>query len=400
MRIIIKILWLTLIIITILPFVLLSQNESSNKIRTVVIDPGHGGRDPGAVGRFSNEKDIVLSIAFKTRDYIKNAYQDVAVILTREDDTFVPLFDRAEIANKNNADLFISLHVNASTNRSANGTETFVMGLHRSQSNLEVAKLENAVILKEEDYEERYMGFDPNDPESHIIFSLFQNAHLNQSLLLAQLIQDNFDEKLHLTNRGVKQAGFLVLWRTTMPSVLIEAGFISNREEEKFINTKEAQDKFALSIFEAFSKYKKFYEDEDYDVSDEMIAENIIDEIGKDESKELLTEESYNIVHESNDKSDNNTPNKNQKEIIFKVQIATSTEKKELIPENFNSYENVDVYLLDNIYRYTIGADSDYEVINKLRREISKDYSDCFVVAFKNGERIPLNEARRIISNQ
>lgn len=405
-----KILCLLLIIITAFPFILKSQSSSNQKIRTVVIDPGHGGRDPGAVGRFSYEKDLVLAIALKTKEYINNSYNDVEVILTRNDDTFLGLFERAEIANKHQADLFISLHINAATNRQARGTETFVMGLHRSASNLEVAKKENAAILKEENFEERYMGFDPNDPESHIIFSLFQNAHLNQSLFLAQLIQDNFGEKLPLINRGVKQAGFLVLWQTTMPSVLIEAGFISNREEEEYINTPEAQDKIAKSIYKAFSTYKRYYEDEDFDIEDKQVTMEITEEhsapakheepIVLDDEKETpqIVDDLTEAVEHAFNNPNNETVVTNK--IIFKVQIVTSSVKKELVPGNFKSHENVEVYFLDNIYRYTIGADSDFATINNLRKELAKDFPDCFVVAFKNGERIPLNEARRIISNQ
>ncbi len=398
---------------------------------TVVLDPGHGGRDPGAVGSFSYEKDIVLAVGLKVRDLINAKNNDIKVIMTREDDSFVELFKRAEIANRNAADLFISIHTNASSSRQANGTETFVMGLHRTQGNLEVAKLENAVILKEEGYEERYGGFDPNDPESHIIFSLFQNAHLEQSLFMAQLVQNNFEGNLSLTNRGVKQAGFLVLWKTTMPSVLVEVGFISNLRDEQYLNTEEAQNIIAKSIYDGIVKYKTYYEDDridlDKDEMEEIFAE-VIDHTEKvevektkpeptdsksEESEADLDKEKY-IDKDRQDKLDLITDAlSSEKEtvktepdyleeslpeskIVFKVQIASTARKVETTPENFKSHNNVNVYFLDNLYRYTIGEETDFFKINELRSKLIKDFPDCFVVAFINGERIPLNEALRI----
>ncbi len=380
-----KILCVLLAFIFLFPIFIHAKESNSPKEMTVVIDPGHGGKDPGAVGRISKEKDIVLEIAILLRDFINNAYNDVNVILTREDDSFVELFKRAEIANKNNADLFISLHINGSSNRRANGTETFVMGLHTSKENLEVAKKENAVILKEEDYEDRYGGFDPNDPESHIIFSLFQDAHLNQSLFMSQLVQENFANKLPLTNRGVKQAGFLVLWQTTMPSVLVEAGFISNAEEEKLLNTSETQEKIAYSIFNAFSKYRKYYQDDDIDIAEKDFSEILADEASASKTTQTSIEKENISVTEP----------KSESSIIFKVQIATSSRKIETIPQNFKSHKNVEVYLLDNIYRYTIGTETNYDKILQLRSDLSKDFPDCFVVAFKNGERISIQEAKK-----
>ncbi len=390
---------LCLIIFFLIPVMNISEAQNNGrKIRTVVIDPGHGGRDPGAVGRISKEKDLVLAIGLKLRDYIQNNYKDVKVVMTRDDDTFVELFRRADIANQNKADLFISLHINASTNRQAHGTETFVMGLHRSQSNLEVAIKENSVIEKEDDFENRYGGFDPSDPESHVLFSLFQNAFLNQSVLLAQFTQDYFDSNLNLANRGVKQAGFLVLWRTSMPSILVEAGFISNAEEEKFLNTKEGQDKVAYSIFQAFSRYKKYYEDDDISVSDKSLQkESIINPEKTDAtiSEEILAEVVTIQTQSTDNKTLYSTPEASKDGIIFKVQIATSSKKIELIPSNFKSYQNVEVYLQDNIYRYTIGSESSFSKISELRKSLAADFPDCFVVAFKNGQRISVAEARK-----
>ena len=372
-----------------------SQSSSNPKIRTVVIDPGHGGRDPGAVGKFSFEKDIVLAIALKLKDKIEANHKDVKVILTRDKDVFLELFKRAEIANKANADLFISIHINASSNPKAHGTETFVMGLHKNAGNLEVAKLENSVILKEDDYEDKYGGFDPNDPESQIIFSLFQNAHLHQSLFMAQLTQDNFSNNLKLFNRGVKQAGFLVLWKTAMPSILVEAGFISNPAEEEYINTKEGQEKITLSIYQAFAKYKKYYEDDELEPEIKKEATTIKEPVIETVIPKLNADTISVLIEKPDSKLEKITMPASTNNIVFKVQISTSTKKIEIIPKNFKGYENVEVYLLNDIYRYTIGSDSDFDKVNALQKELRKDFPDCFVIAFKNGERYDVNQARR-----
>ena len=233
-----------------------SQEENNYKIRTVVIDAGHGGKDPGAVGSHSYEKDICLSIALKLGGYINEYIEDVEVIYTRKTDKFVELHKRAKIANENNADLFISIHVNSSKRKSATGTSTFVMGLHKSEDNLDVAKTENSVILKEDDYKNKYSGYEPNSPETYIIMNLYQNANLDNSLNFAQKIQSQFKNRAGRYSRGVRQAGLLVLWQTTMPSVLIETGFISNKNEEKFLNSKYGQEIIASAIFRAFRDYK------------------------------------------------------------------------------------------------------------------------------------------------
>ncbi len=233
-----------------------AQAQKHYKIKTVVIDPGHGGKDPGALGRFSKEKDITLAIAKKVGYYIKRAFPDVKVIYTRTSDVFIPLYKRAEIANKNKADLFISIHVNSSPNKHVQGASTYVMGLHKDKENLQVAMLENKSILLENNYKQKYQNFDINSPQAYIIFSLYQNAYLNLSLKFAQLVQYQFRERAKRIDRGVHQAGFLVLWRTTMPSVLIEVGYISNPAEERYLNSKYGQDIIASAIYRAFKQYK------------------------------------------------------------------------------------------------------------------------------------------------
>lgn len=226
------------------------------KVDVVVIDAGHGGKDPGTRGKKALEKDVSLKIALKLGNYIEKNFPDVKVIYTRKTDKFLELVDRADIANKNKADLFICIHANSLPGSKAYGTETFVMGLHKDESNFEVAKRENSVILMEENYEERYEGFDPTSPESYILFSLTQSAFQQSSLLFAQKIEEQFKTRVGRTSRGVKQAGFMVLWRTSMPSVLVETGFLSNSTEEQFLAGEEGQNLIASGIYRAFKEYK------------------------------------------------------------------------------------------------------------------------------------------------
>ena len=248
--------------ITLLLLAITLLNSSSTTIKpefkldVVVIDAGHGGKDPGTRGKKALEKDVALKIALKLGNYIEKNFPDVKVIYTRKTDKFLELEERADIANKNKADLFICIHANALPGTKAYGTETYVMGLHKDESNFEVAKRENSVILLEENYEERYEGFDPNSPESYILFSITQSAYQESSLLFARKVEEQFKHRVGRVSRGVKQAGFMVLWRTTMPSVLIETGFLSNSTEEQFLATEQGQTLIASGIYRAFKEYK------------------------------------------------------------------------------------------------------------------------------------------------
>ncbi len=221
-----------------------------------MIDPGHGGKDPGTIGNHLKEKDIALKISLKLGAYIEKNHPEVKVVYTRKEDKYVALDERAEMANKIKADLFICVHVNSLPGAPAYGTETYVMGLHKDQSNLEVAKRENSVIFMDENYQERYEGFDPKSPESYILISLTQSAYQENSLRFAQKVEDQFKKKAGRFSRGVKQAGFLVLWRTSMPSVLVETGFISNAKEANYLNSSTGQDSLAIGIYRAFKDYK------------------------------------------------------------------------------------------------------------------------------------------------
>lgn len=348
-------------------------------IKTVVIDAGHGGKDGGCVGAIANEKNIALAISLKLGKYIKENFKDVNVVYTRETDVFLELTERARIANKADADLFICIHVNSGAASSAIGTETYVMGLHKTESNLKVAQRENASILLEDDYKSKYENFDPNSPESYIVLTMTQSAHLDQSLMFASKVQKEFTERVGRYNRGVKQAGFLVLHQTAMPSVLIETGFITNKEEEKFLASDIGQDYMASAIYRAFKEYK--YE---------------IESKGKQQTPTPVVEEkikNVEVVEEKKNKKEKNKPEV-EKGVVFKVQIATSSIKTELIPENFSGLEGVDLYEAGGLFRYTYGKERTMNEANQLQLQLKdKGFKDAFIVAFKDGVRIPISEA-------
>jgi len=267
-------------------------------VKTIVIDAGHGGKDPGAVGNNLKEKDITLSIALKLGELIKKHFPDVKVVYTRSTDEFIELFRRAKIANNAKADLFISIHVNSNKKPDPSGAETYVMGLSKSNGNLDVAMTENAVILKEDDYKNQYEGFDPHSPEAYIIFSLYQNANLDLGLTFSSMIQEEY-RKINREDRGVKQAGFLVLWKTAMPSVLTEVGFISNPEDAKYLAKEKNHWLIAKSLFNSFSKYKGQLEGKIY----HLLSSNDLPKIV--ENEDTTKEVHKNIPKDTIDKSIN-----------------------------------------------------------------------------------------------
>jgi len=334
-----------------------AQEQEEYRLQTVVIDPGHGGRDIGAPGTIKHEKDLVLEIGLRLGEYIKEHHPDVKVIYTRKTDTFIPLIKRSQIANKHQADLFISIHVNANENKHVKGTETYVMGLHKTQSNLEVAKKENAAILYEEDYSRKYEGFDPNSAESYIIFSLMQNAYLKQSLKFASAVQKNFGSSTGLNNRGVKQAGFLVLYKTSMPRVLVEAGFISNPEQEKYLNSEKGQIRLAHAIGKAFDDYKAKLE----------------------KQSAMLASDSLN--------------NQPEHSIRFKIQVAASSDPISPHSDYFKGHDEVQEHQVGGQYKYTLGNFSDYEKARQFKKKIREDFPGAFIVAYKDEKNIPVKKA-------
>ena len=340
-------------------------------IRTVVIDPGHGGKDPGAQYGNAREKDIVLDISLKLGNYIKANYPEVKVIYTRDRDFFVPLYQRASIANKNDADLFISIHVNAVEKGMVQGTETYILGQHRTKDNLEVAKKENAVILLEDNYRTTYEGFDPNSPESYIMFELVQDEYLEQSAMLASAVQEQFRERARRIDRSVKQSGFLVLRQTTMPSILIEAGFLSHPSERNYLMSESGRDYLASAIFRAFREYKK-----------------------KVEAKSSFNLVSANASEPEITYSGTNNPLKGTgKNISFSVQIASFTYPVEITPANFGNEKSIFMQNSGNIYRFFSNRFETVEQARKEQKRLQSKFKGAFVVAFEEEKLIPVKLA-------
>ena len=335
----------------------------------VVLDAGHGGKDPGNRGGGFKEKDIALNIILKIGAELEKN-KDIKVVYTRDSDVFIPLEKRGKIANDAKADLFVSVHCNAH-NSQASGTETFVLGLHRNSTNFEVAKRENSVIFLEENYEVTYDGFDPNSPESSIGMTIMQEEYLDQSILLADLVQKKFTHDLKRENRGVKQAGFIVLHQTYMPSVLIETGFLTNKEEGPYLNSPSGQTKMADAIVNAIYDYSH------------SINLAVLDNLKSNAPEKPQQTESK--IEEFKD---------NYQGITFKVQLAASSKKLEPKSSNFKGLTPVFREKEGKLYKYYFGATSSYSQIKNLHDEaISKGYNTSYLVAFKDGNKITVNEA-------
>ena len=340
----------------------------------VVLDAGHGGHDPGNLGNGYREKDIVLKIVLEIGRILEKQ-PNFKVIYTRKTDVFIKLHERAPIANRADADLFVSVHCDAFTNN-AYGAGTFVLGLHRSQANFEVAKRENEVIFLEDDYEENYEGFDPNSPESLIGMTLMQEEYLDQSILLASLIQNNFSKNLKRKDRSVKQAGFMVLYKSYMPSVLIETGFLTNKQEGAYLNSSKGQKEIANEIAKGIITYRN-----------------------------SLSNVNENSLIESFQTKNKNQVSKNEAEnrydgVQFCVQIAASSKKLELQPYNFKGLNDVHRKKEGKLYKYYYGATSDYQKIISLKNNAKeKGYGSCYIVAFKDGEKLKLSDVLNSVNN-
>ena len=357
--------------------------SAQTKTFTVVIDAGHGGHDPGAIGKTSREKNINLSVALKLGKLIRTNCTDTKVIYTRDRDVFVPLAKRAEIANNAKADLFISIHTNSlGGNQKVKGASTWTLGLAKSDANLEVAKRENAVILYEDDYQTRYAGFNPNSSESYIIFEFMQDKYMSQSVHLASLVQKEFKQTARREDRGVHQAGFLVLKASAMPSILVELGFISTPEEERYLNTDSGQNALARSIYRAFLTYKKEQEAR----TGESLTPN---------NKPLPDTSSRSSSTPSNKKRQEEAPRKNVSAPLFKVQILASTRPISEGSRELKGLKNVDFYQEKGMYKYTCGSSTDYNEILRLKKQLSHRFKGAFVIAFKNGKKTDVETAIR-----
>lgn len=371
----------------------------------VVIDAGHGGHDPGAIGKISKEKNINLKVALKLGNLIKQNCNDVKVVYTRSKDVFIPLDRRAEIANNAKADLFISIHTNAlANNRTAKGASTWTLGLAKSDANLEVAKRENSVILYEDDYKTRYAGFNPNSAESYIIFEFMQDKYMEQSVHLASLVQKQFRHHCKRVDRGVHQAGFLVLKASAMPSILVELGFISTPEEERYLNTEEGSSTLAKGIYRAFLSYKREHEirltgssrtalPNDDEVTDTEVAQ--IDSTESENKKPQNIPRTDKLVTEAKTQRpivvESTT---NDSEITFKIQILTSSRPLSKNDKRLKGLKDVDYYKENGLYKYTYGASSDYNKVLRTRRNtVTPLFKEAFIIAFRNGEKMNINEA-------
>jgi len=355
----------------------LIEVNGQGKTWIIVMDPGHGGKDPGALGSFAKEKDINLAIALKAGEYIEQNLNNVKVLYTRKEDVFVGLIERADFANKNKADLFISIHANAISKKSIKGTETWIMGPAKDEQNLAVAMKENEVIQWEDNFNTKYEGFDPRSPESYIMFTVMQNTFKEQSTWLASDIQEQFRNRAGRNDLGVKQAGFLVLYMTTMPSVLIETGFLTNPEEEKFLTSKTGQDYIASAIYRACRSY--------------------INELDK---KSLISQDTGLIDVQTADTSDEQIADTSSDRIRFAVQIASSTKRIEISPHNFKGIDDVKEIIANNRYKYVAGSFSDYQETINYWRKIRAIIPDAFVIALQGNKILPLEEAKKMIQKK
>ena len=371
---------LLLFVLTLI-FSIASVAQTNTKPFVVVLDAGHGGKDPGRPTNFGyKEKDIALDIALKVGENLKR-HGDIQVIYTRSTDVFIELRQRAKIANKADADLFVSIHCNAH-NSQAYGTETYVLGIHRNDSNFRVAQQENEVIFLEDDFESNYQGFDPNSPESMIGLTLMQEDYLDQSILLARYVQDNFTYKLKRKNRGVKQAGFWVLHNTYMPSILIETGFITNKSEGDYLNSLNGKTNMSKSISDAILDYKSKLNSDVPSVIETTSSHVDITDLELEDVKSVAA------------------PPVNVLSINFKVQISAGSNKLATKPYNFNGLDQITRQKSNSIYRYFYGNTSDYPIaIKLLNKAISKGYTTAYLVAYMDGVRTTIKEALKSTEN-
>jgi N-acetylmuramoyl-L-alanine amidase len=372
------------VLLFLFPKIDIAQESTANEpiVKTIVLDAGHGGKDPGNLGtkRYkTTEKDIALDVTLLVGEYLDNAFPYIKVLYTRDDDSFPELKERTEFANSNHADLFVSIHCNANDNKSAHGSDTWVMGTHKNAANLKVAQKENASILLEENYEQNYSGFDPSSPESYLALGLRQNAHLNESLMLAKNVQDEFRTRVGRVDRGVKQSGFWVISFTTMPSILIEMGFLTNPKEEDFLNSSQGKDYMASAIYRAIKKYI---------ISIEGVPiSTFTTENTRIEKEDTLAEKAIIL-----------TPNEEIEEdsidLNFRIQLFVSANDLELKASNFNNLDPTSKIKSNKFYKYYFGRVKTYNEAKELNKRAKKNgYDESFIVSFKGDNKIDMQEA-------
>ena len=394
---------------------------AANKRFTLVIDPGHGGHDAGALGAISKEKNINLAVALRFGKYVEQNLPEVRVIYTRKTDVFIPLNERANIANRANADLFISVHTNAlPAGKVARGFETYTLGMHRAKDNLDVAMRENSVISMEKDYQQRYQGFDPRSSESYIIFEFIQGKNMERSVELARMIQRSVCDGANRPDKGVHQAGFLVLRETSMPGCLIELGFITTPDEERLLNNDSRVDDIARGIYEAFAKYKNKY-DKSVSVpyrakdSEEVNIPKIVPDQepapktrvvtrGKQPKREEATPEQPKRDVKKQEPKKDVKKQETKKEVkkaeiadapVFKLQIFVGSRNLRKGDAHFKGETDYDSFQEGNLVKYTLGASTNYNEIYRLRKEKLDKFPEAFIIAFKNGQKYDVNQAIR-----
>ena len=385
---------------------------AANKRFTLVIDPGHGGHDAGALGAISKEKNINLAVALRFGKYVEQNLPEVRVIYTRKTDVFIPLNERANIANRANADLFISVHTNAlPAGKVARGFETYTLGMHRAKDNLDVAMRENSVISMEKDYQQRYQGFDPRSSESYIIFEFIQGKNMERSVELARMIQRSVCDGANRPDKGVHQAGFLVLRETSMPGCLIELGFITTPDEERLLNDDSRVDDIARGIYEAFAKYKNKY---DKSVSVPYRAKDSEDvNLPKIVPDQEPAPKTRVVTRGKQSKREEATPEQPKREVkkletkkdvkkaevadapVFKLQIFVGSRNLRKGDAHFKGETDYDSFQEGNLVKYTLGASTNYNEIYRLRKEKLEKFPEAFIIAFKNGQKYDVNQAIR-----
>lgn len=394
---------------------------AANKRFTLVIDPGHGGHDAGALGAISKEKNINLAVALRFGKYVEQNLPEVRVIYTRKTDVFIPLNERANIANRANADLFISVHTNAlPAGKVARGFETYTLGMHRAKDNLDVAMRENSVISMEKDYQQRYQGFDPRSSESYIIFEFIQGKNMERSVELARMIQRGVCDGANRPDKGVHQAGFLVLRETSMPGCLIELGFITTPDEERLLNNDSRVDDIARGIYEAFAKYKNKYDksvsvpyrakdSEDVNLpkivpDQEPAPKTCVVTRGKQPKREEATPEQPKREVKKQEPKKDVKKQETKKDVkkaevadapVFKLQIFVGSRNLRKGDAHFKGETDYDSFQEGNLVKYTLGASTNYNEIYRLRKEKLEKFPEAFIIAFKNGQKYDVNQAIR-----
>ncbi len=389
---------------------------------TVVIDAGHGGHDPGAMGSFSREKDINLAIVLDLGALIEQNFKDVKVIYTRKTDKYLTLQERADVVNDHHADLFICIHTNSSTSPAAFGTETFTLGLAKSKANLDVAMRENSVILLEEDYRSKYKGFDPKSVDSYIMFEFMQDKYIDKSVEFSSAIQKQFVSYCGRSDHGVRQAGFWVLHRSACPSVLVEVGFISNPAEERFLISDQGQKQMATAVYNAFVDYKRVHDkkyghqttlaskfEQPVQVTEKpqetkQPVKSIADtpkpverEVVRRQKKTetLKPDETLKNSEISKVPSEEPVPNTNLAP-VFKVQLFASRVELAKNAADFKGVEGIEFFTENRYYKYTLGTETEYEKIEKIRKSILKKFPDAFIIAFQGERKLTAKEVLKL----